>query len=109
MIIINLESQDNKNNSIYQPENFYLIEPYVGQKNDRVLKDLIPFLKDLANEEDVRDVEQKYREYLAKTESEKTSKLNDLSLVAKEQITEVSSSAETQNTDMTSTAIAQEV
>lgn len=70
---------------------------------------MIPFLKDLATEEDVRDVEQKYREYLAKTEAEKMSKLNDLSLVAKEQITEVSSSAETQNTDMTSTAIAQEV
>lgn len=47
------------------PENVLLVQSYLGQENDRILLDLIPFLVKLASKEDVRDVRKRYYEYLS--------------------------------------------
>ena len=56
--------KDTAANSLMQPENFLLIDRYEGQKDDKVLLNLIPFLIELAEEEDVRSVGHKYSAFL---------------------------------------------
>jgi len=45
-----------------------LIPSFEGQKDDRVLLDLIPFFKELSNCENIRGVNSKYEDYLNKQE-----------------------------------------
>lgn len=66
-----------------QPENFLLIPRFEGQKPDTVLLDLIPFLRNLSDSCDMRDVSKKYEEHKAKY-AEKGTKKFDLAASSKE-------------------------
>jgi len=61
-------------NSHYQPDNILLLKAFEGQKNDKVLLDLIPFLKDQYSLDDVRNVDSRYVAYM------KMLKVRDLKL-----------------------------
>lgn len=51
-------------NATHQPENVLIVQPYQGEKDDRVLFDLIPFLKDQCSLDDVSGVNVRYIAYL---------------------------------------------
>lgn len=51
-------------NASYQPENVLIVQPYIGEKDDRVLLDLIPFLNDQCSLEDMSKVNDRYIAYL---------------------------------------------
>jgi len=61
---------DSLGNAYYQPENFLLIEYFEGQKNDKTLLKLIPFLKGLAALDDLRNVDSHYAKYTARLKAE---------------------------------------
>jgi len=50
-------------NSYLCPTNFLQIEAYEGNKDDRALMNLIPFLEDLSQKDDVRNVGMRHREF----------------------------------------------
>lgn len=50
-------------NAFYQPDNILVIPPYKGEKDDRVLLDLIPFLKGQHSLNDMREVHVRYVDY----------------------------------------------
>ena len=60
--------KDNLANSYYQPDNILYISRFEGQVDDRVLYDLMPFLKNQHSLSNLRKVDNRYVAYLEELE-----------------------------------------
>ena len=69
--------KDNLANSYYQPDNIILISRFEGQVDDKVLYDLIPFLKRQHSLYDLRKVDNRYVAYMKELRAKKQKKLEE--------------------------------
>eukprot|EP00331_Platyophrya_macrostoma_P009245 CAMPEP_0176434314 /NCGR_PEP_ID=MMETSP0127-20121128/16601_1 /TAXON_ID=938130 /ORGANISM="Platyophrya macrostoma, Strain WH" /LENGTH=253 /DNA_ID=CAMNT_0017817023 /DNA_START=340 /DNA_END=1101 /DNA_ORIENTATION=+ len=63
---------DNPLQAFYQKDNFLQIKPFTGDLEDRELINLIPFLTELAQKKDMRNVEVHYSEFTGNVKKQNT-------------------------------------